>query len=253
MLNERPDDRNVPSAANASAAKPVVVDAFADPIPQLLRSGREFFPALIAAIEQARTEVLLETYIFSQDATGDRVAQALAQAARRGLIVKVLIDGFGTRPVPEAYVTLWIEAGVQLQIFSPVPALLTLDRERLRRLHRKLACMDGMVGFVGGINVLDDLWDSNHGVLEHPRLDYAVRVGGRLAKDVQQTMVRLWEQVCAPERSSGIWVCAGLQGPCCRVMADGRISSLTRRRARKDAHAAVRPASGLHAWCCGTA
>lgn len=207
MVNERPDDRNVPSAANASAAEPVVVDAFADPIPQLLRSGREFFPALIAAIEQARTEVLLETYIFSQDATGDRVAQALAQAARRGLIVKVLIDGFGTRPVPEAYVTLWIEAGVQLQIFSPVPALLTLDRERLRRLHRKLACMDGMVGFVGGINVLDDLWDSNHGVLEHPRLDYAVRVGGRLAKDVQQTMVRLWEQVCAPgaiERNLGL-------------------------------------------------
>ena len=167
-------------------------------VPDLLKSGREFFPALIGSIDAAQTEVLLETYIFSPDKTGDEVAQALARAARRGLRVRVVIDGFGTRPVPERFVELWTGSGAQVQVFSPVPVLLTLDRERLRRLHRKLACIDGEVGFVGGINVLDDLWDPNHGALEYPRLDYAVRVRGRLAAEVRETMVRLWEQVSAP-------------------------------------------------------
>ena len=167
-------------------------------VPHLLRSGREFFPALIQAIDAAQTEVLLETYIFSEDQTGDQVAHALARAARRGLRVRVVIDGFGTRPVPERFLELWTGSGAQVQVFSPVPVLLTLDRQRLRRLHRKLACIDGEVGFVGGINVLDDLWDPNHGALEHPRLDYAVQVRGHLAHDVRETMVRLWEQVSAP-------------------------------------------------------
>lgn len=197
MVIELPDDRIRPSVDQRSS----------DTVPDLLQGGREFFPALIGAIAQARTEVLLETYIFSQDATGDRVAEALAQAARRGVRVRVLIDGFGTRPVPGSYAVLWAGAGVQMRVFSPVPVLLTLDRERLRRLHRKLACIDGTVGFVGGINVLDDLWDPNHGALEHPRLDYAVRVQGRLALAVQETMTRLWEQVCAPgalERNLGL-------------------------------------------------
>lgn len=167
-------------------------------VPHLLCSGREFFPALIRAIDAAQTEVLLETYIFSQDPTGEQIAQALARAARRGLRVRVVIDGFGTRPVPEPFLELWTGSGAQVQVFSPVPVLLTLDRQRLRRLHRKLACIDGEVGFVGGINVLDDHWDPNHGALEHPRLDYAVQVSGRLAHEVRQTMLRLWEQVSAP-------------------------------------------------------
>lgn len=176
-------------------------------VPQLLRNGQEFFPALLEAMAGARQEILLETYIFSRDATGDQVAQALVQAAQRRVRVQVVVDGFGTRELPDEYVRWWEKAGVTVQVFSPVPALLTLDRERLRRLHRKLACIDGEVGFVGGINVLDDHWDPNHGPLEHPRLDFAVRVEGRLAREVHETMTRLWEQVSAPgaiERHLGL-------------------------------------------------
>lgn len=190
------DHPSVPSAA-----------VLGSPVPRLLRSGVEFFPALLEAIAAAREEVLLETYIFSKDRTGDQVATALAKAATRGVQVHVVVDGFGTRAVPPEYVQGWASAGVKVQVFSPVPALLTLDRERLRRLHRKLACVDGEVGFVGGINVLDDHWDPNHGSLEHPRLDYAVRVEGHLAQEVRETMHRLWEQVSAPgalERNLGV-------------------------------------------------
>jgi phosphatidylserine/phosphatidylglycerophosphate/cardiolipin synthase-like enzyme len=61
----------------------------------LLNSGAEYFPALIAAIDEARHDVHLESYIFEDDATGRAVADAIANAARRGVTVRVLVDGFG--------------------------------------------------------------------------------------------------------------------------------------------------------------
>ena len=62
---------------------------------RLLVGGGEYFPALEAAIDAAREEIYLETYIFENDATGQRIAAALARAARRGVATHVLIDGFG--------------------------------------------------------------------------------------------------------------------------------------------------------------
>jgi cardiolipin synthase len=163
----------------------------------LLESGAEFFPSLLAAIDAAREEVWLETYIFADDATGQRIAAALARAAGRGAAVRLMVDGYGTRSLPEAIAQRLAQAGVQVAVYAPVPRLFTLDRERLRRLHRKLACIDGRVAFVGGLNVLDDLWDPNHGALEHPRLDYAVRLHGPVAGSVHAAMSRLWWQVAA--------------------------------------------------------
>jgi cardiolipin synthase A/B len=157
----------------------------------LLQGGTEFFPALLDAIAAATREVRLETYIYADDDTGRRVAAALADAARRGVAVWLLVDGYGTRAfAPEVESTLR-DAGVNLRVYAPV-RMLTLNRARLRRLHRKLACIDGEVAFVGGINILDDLWDPNHGALEHPRLDYAVRLRGPIVGDVHAAMTRLW-------------------------------------------------------------
>lgn len=163
----------------------------------LLQSGAEFFPSLIAAIDAARHEVWFETYIFSGDETGLRVAGALARAAERGVDVRVTIDGFGAREMPTRIVQRLVDAGVRLLTYAPVRRLLTLDRERLRRLHRKQASIDARVAFVGGLNVLDDLWDPNHGALEHPRLDYAVRLRGPLVGAVHASMLRLWRGVAA--------------------------------------------------------
>ena len=61
----------------------------------LLNSGHEYFPALVAEIDGARSEIFLETYIFADDPTGRTVAAALGRAARRGVAVRVLVDGFG--------------------------------------------------------------------------------------------------------------------------------------------------------------
>jgi cardiolipin synthase len=63
---------------------------------------------------------------------------------------------------------------------------------RWRRLHRKLAVIDGQVAFCGGINILDDWFDPRHGQLPHPRLDFAVQARGALVQQVQETMTQLW-------------------------------------------------------------
>ena len=70
---------------------------------RLLQSGAEFFPALIAAIDGARTEVHLETYIFNADPAAEAVRDALMRAARRGVRVRLLIDGVGSRELPAAW------------------------------------------------------------------------------------------------------------------------------------------------------
>jgi cardiolipin synthase A/B len=158
----------------------------------LLETGSEFFPALIAAIDAAKREFHLETYIFEDDAIGRAVAGALCRAAQRGVAVRVLADGFGAadfvatlRPQLEA-------AGVQVLVYRPEIARFRLRRHRLRRLHRKLAVADGRSAFVGGINIVDDI-DAAHPA--PPRFDYAVRVEGPLLVPIHATVRRLWTLV----------------------------------------------------------
>lgn len=165
----------------------------------LLQSGAEFFPSLLAAIDAAQREAWLETYIFAGDETGLRVASALARAAARGVSVRLMIDGFGTRELPKPIAQRLADAGVRVLVYKPMPGLLSLDRQRLRRLHRKQACFDGRVAFVGGLNVLGDLWDPNHGALEHPRLDYAVRLRGPIVAAVHASMARLWNPIAVAQ------------------------------------------------------
>ena len=69
----------------------------------LLQGSRELFPALVEAIDNARAEVRLESYIFDFTATGADVASALERAARRGVAVMVVVDGFGTGSIPSIW------------------------------------------------------------------------------------------------------------------------------------------------------
>jgi cardiolipin synthase len=178
----------------------------------LLQSGAEYFPSLVAAIDAARRDVWFETYIFADDETGLRIAGALARASERGVAVRLLVDGYGTRALPAIVARRLAAAGVLVLVYSPVPRLLGLDRERLRRMHRKQACVDGRVAFVGGINVLDDLWDPNHGALAHPRLDYAVRLHGPVVASVLASMSRLWRQVSAAQEPLRVRARGALDG-----------------------------------------
>jgi len=158
----------------------------------LLKGGEQLFPAMVEAIAAARSEVLLETYIFHFDGSPLAVAEALEQAAARGVTVRVIVDGIGTGEIPAEWQQRFASAGVHWNIFNPARGWRVLLPKRWRRLHRKLCVVDNEVAFCGGINLLDDLYDPNYGVLDRPRFDFAVQVTGPLVEDVHDTMLRLW-------------------------------------------------------------
>lgn len=156
----------------------------------LLRSGGEYFPALVGAIDRALREVWLETYIFADDDAGRIVAAALGRAAQRGVQVRVLVDGWGARHyLTPAIENAFAAAGVTLLKYRPEVAPWQFRSHRLRRLHRKLCHVDGRVAFVGGINVIDDV---NTPGQRPPRVDFAVSVEGPLLEPIVQTMQRVW-------------------------------------------------------------
>jgi cardiolipin synthase len=170
----------------------------------LLEGGGRFIPELVEAIDGAGVEVRLETYIFADDAAGDSVARALMRAARRGVAVFVLLDGFGSRDFPPARAEGMRDAGVHLRFYRPELKAFHFRRSRLRRLHRKIALVDGRIGFVGGINIIDDLTAVETG---KPRFDLAVRIEGPLLAEIYPTVVRLWHIVTAlavADRDPGI-------------------------------------------------
>ena len=158
---------------------------------ELLETGAQYFPALIAAINAADCEIHLETYIFADDPTTRRIVMALLEAARRGVAVRVLVDGFGAREFPEGLGRVLADGGVQVEIYRPEIELFKLRRHRLRRLHRKLATIDGRIAFVGGINIIDDHDMPQLG----PRFDYAVRIEGPLVARVRGSMGHLWRMI----------------------------------------------------------
>ena len=164
---------------------------------QLLQGSVEFFPSLIEAMDQARHEVLLEFYIFDFTGAGSDVAQAMLRAASRGVATRLVVDGLGTGSLPPAWAERFAEAGVQWRVYAPSSAVGLLLPGRWRRLHRKLCAIDGAVAFCGGINILDDFHDPNHGGLQYPRFDFAVRVTGALVAEVRGTMDQLWRRMQA--------------------------------------------------------
>ena len=159
---------------------------------QLLQGGEAFFGALIKAVDDSRLEVRMETYIFNLDASGRAVADALLRAAARRVTVYLVIDGAGTPQLPPELVRKFDAAGLNWRIFSPLAGLGWLVPSNWRRMHRKLCVVDGHVAFCGGINILDDYFDPNHGKLDAPRFDFAVRVSGPLVRDAQESITRFW-------------------------------------------------------------
>jgi len=159
----------------------------------LLQGGDELFPRMCQAIDAAQREVWLATYIFHTDAAAHAVQAALVAAAERGVAVHVVVDGFGSLATLAALRSALQPAGVKLEVFRPLERWYAwLQPGQLRRLHQKLCVCDEAVAFVGGINVIDDRHDLNHGWVDEPRLDFAVAVHGPLAQSVHATVRAMW-------------------------------------------------------------
>ena len=162
---------------------------------QLLTGGDALFPAMCQAIDSARHQVWLATYIFHDDAAAQAVADALAAAARRGVWVGVVVDGFGSKATLAMLRRWLVDAGVHLTVFRPVDRWWRLLQPgQLRRLHHKLCVVDGETGFAGGINIIDDRNDLNHGWSDAPRLDFAVQLQGPAVAVIDQTVRAIWSR-----------------------------------------------------------
>lgn len=167
----------------------------------LLRNGDEYFPALEKSIAAARQEIYVECYIFAADATGLRIAAALQAAARRGIAVHVLVDGWGAKNFLSPYLIDNLQGdGVSFAKYRPEVAAWQFRSRRMRRLHRKLVCIDGTLAFVGGINIIDDMNTPRH---TPPRLDFAVKVEGPVVGAVVQTMKYLWALIQLARMQTG--------------------------------------------------
>lgn len=157
---------------------------------RLLRNGEEAFSAWLAAIDAASTRVSMEMYIFLDDKIGQRFAEALSQAARRGAEVRLLYDSVGCRHNPPSFFDQMREAGVMVIPYHPYrfwrPRFWTL----IRRDHRKTLICDGQVAFTGGINI-SDRWcpESEGGAGWH---DAAVEVRGPAVAAIEAVLLRTW-------------------------------------------------------------
>lgn len=159
---------------------------------RLYQGAQELFPALVEAMDAALSDIQFETYIFDFTGAGSSVGEALARAAQRGVRTHLVVDGVGTGRLPAPWAARLTAAGVQWRVYSPLGRLGLLLPSRWRRLHRKLCVVDGRVLFCGGINVLDDFYDPNHGALDAPRFDFAVRATGSLVVQASDAMEQLW-------------------------------------------------------------
>ncbi len=154
---------------------------------ELLENGEAFFPRVFGAIAGARREVIVETFILFEDKVGLGLHAALVAAARRGVRVDLMIDGFGSPDLSPAFIGSLTEAGVQVRVFEPGVRLFGWRTNLLRRMHRKIVVVDGVRAFVGGINYsADHLGDFG----PKAKQDYAVELAGPVVAQIHRFVLR---------------------------------------------------------------
>lgn len=147
----------------------------------LLENGDAYFPAVFDAIDAAKREILIETFILFEDRVGRDLQQHLINAAARGVEVDLTVDGFGSPDLSNDFISALTAAGVRLHVYEPTPLVRQL--KPLRRLHRKIVVVDGRTAFVGGINFSEDHLES-HGA--KAKQDYAVRIEGPVVNRIHR-------------------------------------------------------------------
>lgn len=153
-----------------------------------LQNGDRIFPAMLRAVRSARHSINFETYIYWSGEIGHQFASALAERARAGVEVRLILDWQGSlRMSPENRAVLE-RAGAQIVSFNP---LRWYDPRRVNnRTHRKLLIVDGRLGFTGGVGIAD-VWLGNADGPEHWR-DTHYRVEGPVVAQLQSAFMDNW-------------------------------------------------------------
>jgi cardiolipin synthase A/B len=156
-----------------------------------LINGDQFFPAMLEAVRNAQTSVTLETYIFWGGQIAGEFSQALADRARAGVKVRVLLDWIGSRRVDRRDVALMRAAGAEVRFFNPI-AIANPGRLN-HRTHRKLMVVDGRTGFIGGAGFADFwLGDADD---QHQWRDAFYQIEGPVVEQMQSAFMENWQKV----------------------------------------------------------
>ncbi|MEH6455287.1 MAG: phosphatidylserine/phosphatidylglycerophosphate/cardiolipin synthase family protein [Cocleimonas sp.] len=159
-----------------------------------LIDGEQFFPSMLKAISEAQQFVLMEMYLFESGKVADKFITAFVNAVQRGLVVQLLIDGFGGKGLSQLNRDEMINAGVQLVFFNPL--MFEKLKNNLHRTHRKYLIVDDAVVFVGGAGITDNFEGSN------AWRETVVKAQGRVAVDWHELFIdnfQRWSKNTVPE------------------------------------------------------
>ncbi|HEX6793365.1 MAG TPA: phospholipase D-like domain-containing protein [Casimicrobiaceae bacterium] len=154
----------------------------------VLHDGAGFYESELAAIAAARKSVHIEAFIFHPSSAGDRFVAALAERARRGVQVRVIVDAIGSFPTPDRYFDEIRSGGGHVAWYQPI-RWYTLKRFN-NRTHRELVIVDGAIGYIGGAGIGAHWLDPADGSL--PWRDTMVRVTGSAVAGMQGAFIDNW-------------------------------------------------------------
>lgn len=154
-----------------------------------LVDGSATYAALLGDIAKARRQVHLEYYIFADDRTGRQLRDALVERASAGVMVKVLVDAVGSSTLHASFFAPLVAAGGEFAWFHPTRLRLFTRPWVNLRCHRKIAIIDGHIGYTGGINVTDDENDALRGDAYR---DLHMRLEGDIVRSLQLVFVEDW-------------------------------------------------------------
>jgi len=169
--------------------------ALADPLPvtgnkiELLHNGQRIFPAMLEAIRGAQESINFEAFLFHSGEVSSQFRDALAERARAGVRVRILLDGMGSSSaLDDSYVKALKEAGCSFAYYHAVRAW-RIDRLN-RRTHRRVLVVDGRIGFTGGVGFSDE-WQGDADAPEHWREVHA-RLEGPIVGKLQAAFQEHW-------------------------------------------------------------
>ena len=201
------------------AERPLVSGNAVEP----LVDGKEAYPAMLQAIEAARTSVALASYIFHSDGIGRQFIDALMRAHGRGVAVRVLIDDVSSRLSWSSPARELRRAGVPLGVFNPTLVPARLHAMNLRN-HRKILIVDGSVGFTGGMNIDRRYWGDG----AYRDLHFVLR--GPVVGQLMEVFLEDWRFATDEALHGAPWVCAPPDaGQCIARTIDGGPDESTER------------------------
>jgi len=167
-----------------------------------LVNGDEAYPAMIEAIDNARSSIALASYIFDSDRAGDAFFEALSHARDRGVAVRILIDDVGSRYSRPNMLKRLRGAGLNARSFLPtrVPRL---PRYANLRNHRKILVVDGNIGFTGGTNIREGHWLSL--TPRFPVQCLHFRLEGPVVEQLQEAFAIDWAFVSGESLTGDLW------------------------------------------------